>query len=235
MKALLWKDLRIYRGAIVAAILAICLPYVVGTAMAMSSPGNLTEIYGYASGVGLVAATLVAAVFGGCAFAIERRERWGEFLAMMPVSRRSMVLSKIGISLTALFAMWIAHASINFVMQSGGFGRVRFLGGSNFVARPNILGIVATPLSSQDFFYQAYVVSGAGIVLAFGLSWLMSIFLESPSIAASVGLAVVMSLFLNIETNEEHPAVYLLVAVAFGLGFFSFFLGTILYLESVSP
>ncbi len=86
---------------------------------------------------------------------------------------------------------------------------------------------------AHELFYFSYVVSAAGIVLTFGISWLMSVFLKSPSIAACVGMGVLIGFFVQTQIEEIFPSVYVLVAAAFGLGFFCFCLGTILYLERV--
>jgi ABC-type transport system involved in multi-copper enzyme maturation permease subunit len=229
MIALLRKDLRIYRGAIVTAVVMICLPYIILTAVVVVQQnlhfdGFVLSARGTLSGLCSGAGIAVAAIFGGCAFAVERRDRSADFLAMMPVSRWSIILSKISIAFTAIFVVWIVHASIIFATRGDNF--LLYLA-SGLDRREG-----AGPLA-HEVFYFSYVVSAAGIVLTFGISWLMSVFLRSPSIAACVGLGVLMAFFVQTQIAEIFPSLYVLVAVAFGLGFFCFCLGTILYLERV--
>src|SRR5690349_21765865 len=54
----------------------------------------------WASTVGLESTAFLAAVLGGMAFSVERREHWGDFLSVLPPSRSQVVWSK-------LFVAWI--------------------------------------------------------------------------------------------------------------------------------
>jgi ABC-type transport system involved in multi-copper enzyme maturation permease subunit len=232
MKALLRKDLRIYRGAIVAAVVLVCAPYVIGMMVVVwqtagpNTGRRVGELMGDLAGAGLVATLLLAAIFGGCSFAMERREGWGQFLTMMPVSRSSIVLSKASIALVSLFVVWIIQASLDFAMQ-GASPAVRL-----FRFEIGFWGPGGLDLPHEQFYFS-YVVSLAGVVLTFGVSWLMSILLESPSIAACAGLGALIACFVQLQMDVTFLGLDVLVAAAFAAGVFCFWLGTILYLERV--
>jgi hypothetical protein len=151
---------------------------------------------------------------------------------MMPISRWSVIFSKFRIAFTTILLVWIIHASVNFMSGESvllyNYGQYE----TNPVLRDDFL---PRALRTDGLFYMSVVASGGAIVLTFGVSWLMSALLRSPSIAACIGLGMLMALFVQTQIHEMFPLVYALVAVAFGLGIFSFCVGTICFLEGVVP
>lgn len=187
MRELLRKDWRVYRVAVVGgAVLAAC-PYAVLLSMqALYPPGGGNTRQTYADALaraalgGTVLTLLMTAVFGGMAFAAERRERSAEFVALLPVRRGPIVLSKLLVAALYLVLMAAVHAC---------------------------LGLVAVGLQGDAEFgphVRAYAASSAvtvasTAVLCFGFAWMLSVYLQSPAIAATIaiGVAFVLSAVIS--------------------------------------
>lgn len=133
--ALMRKDLRLYRPAIVTALLLMLvfdgvMPAVKSWqqldqfrrdeqqvvrmgGLAMSWQGRLVPFrvldeFASSADVMLAIVTAFAAIFGGVAIAIERRERWANLPAMLPVSRGRRLAATFaagGIAQVCLFAL----------------------------------------------------------------------------------------------------------------------------------
>lgn len=179
------KDVRIYRPAIVAAVLLamfleVVLPalgayieyrYLYARGAVWIAPGALARIVWQAVGNGATAALMLttglAAVFGGTAITIERRERWGEFAAMLPISRRRRTLVSLATGAALFATCWLFHLALLVVAVS------HTAGASDLESRP-----IAT-----------VACFGLG---TFGLAWLLSSFLRSATIVASVTVGVVL-------------------------------------------
>jgi ABC-type transport system involved in multi-copper enzyme maturation permease subunit len=163
----------------------------------------------------------MAAVFGGVTFAYERRERWADFLAMMPTPRTYSILSKSALPLAVLVPIWafniFAAHWLNEVEPPG-------------VNEVNLL------------------ISSAGpMFMLFGIAWLLSSFLSSPAIAAcaSIGLFLASSLFYNVlcaYLYSGHPsyadkANYGLIGCGLCaiVGVISFVSGSIYYVRRIAP
>jgi ABC-type transport system involved in multi-copper enzyme maturation permease subunit len=178
MRELLRKDWRVYRTAVVGgAVLAAC-PYAVllsNQALYPPAGGNTPETYGEAvvkaAIGGLVLTLLMAAVFGGIAFAAERRERSAEFVAMLPVRRGPVMLSKLLVAAAYLVLMAAVHACL-------GLAAVRLPGGSDF--GPHV----------RSFAAASAVTVASTAVLCFGVAWMLSVYVQSPAIAATVAIGV---------------------------------------------
>ena len=228
MIALLQKDFRLYRAAFVAAGIAVVAPYLLGMIACfyafLGDPNRqIAGIFEFASMFGVLATIVLAAIFAGCAFSIERRERSAEFLAMLPVSRWQIMLSKILIPAPPLFGIWLIHASAFFLVVT--------YEGRNEDPGPYVSGLFA-----------AYGLSSSAMILAFGIAWLASVFLKSPAISASVAVvALIASAFLiGIEysdpagrLNVSGAIVFLFFAVVTGI--LAFLVGILCYVKRVSP
>ena len=125
------------------------------------------------TGLGLVA--LTAAACGGIAFAAERRDRSAEFLALLPVSRRRAVASKLAAAGVCL----LLPACVHLAAFAIGWREL-------------------PPMPDQSAHFAQRFSTGAAncaalTVMMFGVAWLLSSVLDSPAVAATVavGLAAV--------------------------------------------
>lgn len=89
--ALLRKDWRLNRAAMITLLITALGPYVL-------LPGDPSQAAVYVSILNFVP----AAALGGAAFARERREHWDDFLAVMPVSQLQIISSKLLVALGPL-------------------------------------------------------------------------------------------------------------------------------------
>jgi hypothetical protein len=120
-----------------------------------------------AAEMGLLFVVLAAAVFGGSAFALERRERSADFLAMLPVKRRRIIASKLLVSFALLGSFLAVEMG---VLRCSDFVR-------SWETFPDLL------MATFNF-------AAAGIAI-FAIAWLLSTFLSSTAIAASVAILLV--------------------------------------------
>jgi ABC-type transport system involved in multi-copper enzyme maturation permease subunit len=220
--SLLKKDFRLNRVPILGGAALIFTPYLIGfiTYFSVRESFGITKIRNSlvsCPAIALVLTDAIAAVFGGAAFAYERRERWGDFLAMLPVARINSILSKCIVSLLFLLPVW----AIN-------------LYAFDWLLRPN----------QEAEMVALFMVSIAVMLMCFGVAWLISSFYSSPAIAAcsSIGVGLVCALLLGgTAVPFSFPSwqaewVYLIQAgVCAAIGLASFAAGTIYYLLRTEP
>jgi ABC-type transport system involved in multi-copper enzyme maturation permease subunit len=228
MIALLQKDFRLYRAAFVAAAIVIVAPYLLAMIAMfynlLSYPDRqISGIFEFASMFGVLGTIVVAAIFAGCAFSIERRDRSAEFLAMLPVSRWQIAISKLLVPIPVLCGIWLVHASSFFLVVA--------YEGRNAESAPYISGLFA-----------AYALSSSAMILTFGIAWFAGVFLKSPAISASVALtALITSGFLiGLEYNDAVANVNLNAGTVFFFfaaitGILAFLIGILCYVKRVSP
>jgi len=160
---------------------------------------------------GILTTVLMAAVFGGMAFAVERRERWADFLAMFPVSRSQIVLSKLVVSVaflgfTSTVVYWLCLVA-------------------QYLAHPfpQFLG----PDAIAEF--------ASCMLMSFGVAWLCSSFLSSPAIAACTSIALLVLVTLSAEAFDHKYVHIAELAIPAVTGSVSFVAGTAYYLRRVPP
>ena len=221
---LLWKDWRVNRIVIAGSAILIASPYVTAALLEYFYPSARTHsLVGFrqslstAAMMALVVTVLMAAVFGAAAFASERRERSAEFLGLLPVTRRRVVLAKLLLAGSCVTAMWLLNVMVL-----------------------NVLG-------AKDETTGAVHIFGPVILMAFGVAWLFSTFLTSPGIAAgiSIGGTIVSTWALAAlateameEWNRKHirDVVEATVQVwTISAGLLCLFVGTVYYLRRVEP
>src|SRR5437868_14263220 len=117
MTALLKKDWRVYRVAVVGSVIVLAAPYFLSIIAIIYNKSELRdgEISSFAlsaSMADLWLTAILASVFGGVAFALERRERSADFLAMMPTSRARIIASKVVIASVCLVTMWLVNVTV---------------------------------------------------------------------------------------------------------------------------
>jgi ABC-2 family transporter protein len=230
--AFLQKHIGIYRAASLAA-LSVFLVYLAPMIIALliSSIGSRFDFDSrglfkdWAMTVQALT-ILLAAAFGGCAFAIERRDRSAEFLAMMPVPRAHIVASKIALAAAAIFPLWIIHSTLVYITSNGAIDPPTTYEQSRM---------------HEAMLFQAYILPGALILLAFGVSWFFSTLTKSPSVSACLGLAAMLCFVVArnqmvIARDPDWPNIDVLIAAcAVPIGSLFFIAGTIIFTQRVSP
>jgi ABC-type transport system involved in multi-copper enzyme maturation permease subunit len=231
MLAMLRKDWRLNRFAVASNVGLIAIIYGLSLIpLAYGTAAFLDTVTGPAIGSMMVTG-LLAAVYGGVAFANERRERSANFLAMLPARRGLIVLSKVvvaGVCLLAVELLNLAFAA----------GLIKELSGQIMDDRiPKTV-------------YQFAGCVAAATVMLFGVAWLCSTFLESPAISASVSIGitgVMLTLITSIIEFGDYPRGGRYFGVVYELqirfctwcsllmGIISFSVGTIYYLRRVEP
>lgn len=153
--------------------------------------------------------TVMASAFGGIAFAQERRDHSADFLAMLPVKRLDIISSKL---LVALGLLLLAGA-IDF------------------------LGLVLTNYPDDWLLRSTLNPVSCGLAM-FSIAWVLSTFLESAAIAASIAIVVVIGAIAITWTFSPYPqsldngscaAAGFIVAIIFTLA------GSIYYARRIAP
>jgi ABC-type transport system involved in multi-copper enzyme maturation permease subunit len=189
MIELMRKDFRIYRPAFIAAAVAMWVPLLIVAGGPLIRNANmpyglklfLSEDYEVFVWVLVV---VVAAIFGGMSFAVERRDRSAEFLAMLPASRWDVACSKLVLS-AIILVPWLSNLAL-------------------FVAVERALPRYSGPVNNQFEELCAFlVVTGGLIAAAFGISLLLGQFIKSPAIAACAGLAFVFLVIFSMGELRE--------------------------------
>jgi ABC-type transport system involved in multi-copper enzyme maturation permease subunit len=182
MIELIKKDWRLNRVVVVGNLVIVGLSYLL-IAISMIAQVQVSgrfegrALFAWREGLvaagiwGIMLTILLGSVYGGIAFALERRERWGDFLNMLPVQRRSIVVSKLVVA-SSCMAMMIAVNSL-------------------------LLG-AAMVLWSIDHRHGSFfqgdapeaiaLLTGTAIML-FGVAWMLSSFMESPALSACIAIA----------------------------------------------
>jgi hypothetical protein len=229
MNALLQKDFRLYRAPICTAALTIVAPWllliVAGFYRILAGPPALgVNFLQTAAGFGIVSSIVVAAIFGGFAFSVERREKSADFLAMLPVSPWQVMGSKLLISLGPIVVLWLIQSSAFFLVNSAGQD-------------------INDSVRITDELVTTYAVSLSAIILVFGLAWLAGLFIKSPSISASIALMALLAsgffirLWLENQFGEVRTAD--LAALSFSMwamtGVACFLIGTAVFTRRIRP
>lgn len=225
MRALFHKDWRFFRVPMVALLIASGL-WILYSLLVwgewMSRPADMERATSFldlvdaaaAYGAGVVA--LIAAAFGGMAIAGERADSAADFLAMLPVTRLQIAISKWLVSLVML-----------------GTGLL-------------IPGLVATWFyfhgtpghahDNGDQFFRLVAMYGAFAVGFFGVAWLLGVLMQSAPISACVGIAVILAAVTVTEASVPFQVMGAAKdVVAAGMGLAGTVVGTICYLRRVSP
>jgi ABC-type transport system involved in multi-copper enzyme maturation permease subunit len=166
----------------------------------------------------------MAAVFGGVAFATERREQSADFLAMLPIQKKKALLSKIMVATVCLIlglgfaftlhAMAMALATMN-------YGAARF-----------------PPIADSQF--QVVAISG----MLFGIAWMLSTFLRIPSLCTGIAIAVAIicpfildDIFAPLDNYSQGHAIAMqyFAVIAACSGPACFLTGSIYYLKRIEP
>jgi len=234
MRALIAKDWRLFRLPIIGLLVAGvgCLLYTGAFFYFYNFGPNRREhwdnsailvsvIQNAAHSAGFLTA-LLASTFGGVAIAGERAERTADFTALLPVTRRQVIMSKFVSAGSVLMVFTLFYALI-------------FIFTFNF---------------SEHLFIRNYPVAiwewQIGCVISFfGVAWLVSAFTTSAAISACVSIATTMGalawMSVYMETDRANRYVDVghrdgnLAMVAFTVGLPCLVAGTIYYLRRTAP
>lgn len=225
---LMRKDLRLCRIAIVGGAALLVAMYALAVAFWMNARlGGHTPGYGWpeqefagwlnwAARFGYLMIMVTAAVFGGMSFALERRERWAEFLGMLPPHRLMVIASKLLVAWASLAALWLVNSFI-------------------------LLFTWALDPRLQRNGSELDLWAGLFPLTFFGIAWLCSTFLTSPAISAGISIAVTFFGTITISTLlgrswwDVDAANRLTTHVAWASGLLAWLAGTICYVRRVAP
>lgn len=124
--------------------------------------------------IGLSLAAVLAAAYGGIAFAAERRDGSAEFLAMLPVSRLRIAATKSAAAAACLLTPALVHGA---VIAAGCWAAWPVNAASQ---GPGMWAWM------RDDLYNGLAV----VVMLFGVAWMASAFMAKPAVAAVLALEV---------------------------------------------
>lgn len=124
--------------------------------------------------IGLGLAAVLAAAYGGIAFAAERRDHSAEFLAMLPVSRLRIAAAKSAAATACVLAPALLHAAV--------------IAAWCWAAWPVNAASQGPGMWAwmRDDLYNGLAV----VVMLFGVAWMASAFMAKPAVAAVLALEV---------------------------------------------
>ena len=230
MRTLFWKDYRVNRQVLVMGLFLLVTPYLAVLSYLWYSEGLIgtsasvwAALLQTGARASLIFSVLTIALLGGNIIAGERRDRSAEFLAYLPPSRAAILGSKTLLSAAVFAVIWSVYLVIAELVVPW------LIGGEN-----------ATRGSEQFTDARNMVVAVA--VALFGMAWLGSSMLESPtySIAIGVGAAIIAPLMLNLcyfYTGWPQRTDFLmwLQISYFVFGGGGFVIGWMCYLRRVEP
>jgi hypothetical protein len=179
---LMRKDLRLLRAPIVAAILiSLFVEFVIGGISAyglyrqIEASNGAISAANYAFGVAertwlvLCIGCAFAAIFAGVGAPVERRERWADLAAMVPVPRWRRTLARLVVAATLSLAYIGVHAIIYLAC----------------------LWLVPARWMPSRYYYALDPIAAVAVGM-FGVAWLGASFARSPAINVGVAIAIVM-------------------------------------------
>jgi ABC-type transport system involved in multi-copper enzyme maturation permease subunit len=239
MLALLRKEWRQSRLPVVGGVVLMLAFYAIAlsTQLFNNHPGAQTfdaylGVLGAGAAYGMMLVAFMASVFGGVAFAVERRDRTAEFVAMLPVSRVAIAVSKLLTSAACLAGMFAANLLVLSMCVAGSATEA---------------GFDSHAWSDAVRFYGSLPPAAA---MTFGVAWLVSSVLESPTISAITSLVVTgatavlgATLFRSYWHGRWAPnddaalrtGMMLLQIIGWGTGLICVAAGTLIYRRRVKP
>ncbi len=223
MTWLLWKDYRHNRVIVIAGIVLLFVPYLFALSAAwfggpVEWPVLLAGAGLYSLGLGQV----TVALLGGNAMAGERVDRSAEFLLALPISRSKILTSKLLFTLVVVAVIWI-NALLGWCLM------------------------MTSPELEKSFYDDRIYIGIANIatvgLLFFGVGWLFSSFLSSPTFAVAAalmapllvasGMVTTIYFFKLSPGKVEYIGWFIGVCLTLALACFS--AGTWHYLRRVEP
>jgi ABC-type transport system involved in multi-copper enzyme maturation permease subunit len=232
MRALLAKDLRLCRPIMLGLIASGAGCYLIAVISVLSENSfphkstlhTMLESLSAAAVFSCQLANLLASAFGGVAIAGERTDRTADFLAMLPITRRQIILSKMTVSLGVLGMCAIFHLLIFFSAR---------------ILADHISG--AYLWSDLSSFPACLACSIACAISFFGVAFLLSTFLRSGPISACVSIGATIASYGIVGSSmdghhySDWGAMLRLGSLPLALGLSSLTAGTLYYLRRVAP
>lgn len=221
MRALIAKDWRLLRVPVIGLLIASAGAYLLAYLLLRGHVlrGNPRTVLTSATIAGAFFAgaltSLLASIFGGVVIAGERSERSCDFLSLLPVTRKQIVLGKLIVSAGILCACAAIHGSIDLLFdtttQCYGWKGVRF---------------------------DAAIWFGWTISF-FGVAWLFSTLTPSGPISASASIAVTVVCAALVADETYQPGrrewELQIAAALFSVGIVSMVAGVLYYLRRIAP
>ncbi len=235
LRALIWKDYRANRLVLVVGAFLLLVPHAItvplvwrGDITASSvGPGDrelsAMEIGLFKAGLfSLGFSCLTFALLGGNIIAGERIDGSAEFLGSLPPSRAKVLASKGILVLTAVLVTW---------------------GGNLLLMSPTCLYLRAasgSPLVDPELTTILAGFAATGLVL-FGVGWLASSLLSSPTFAISVALPVPFAVAICLASCQDNVGytreafLHWYIGICTPLGLLGLIGGTWYYLRRIEP
>lgn len=205
MKTLIWKEFRQNRQTLVASLVLVSLPYVVVLLVVLyQTLRGLTTDVGrnleFASGSSFWISVFLCAFLAANSVAGERVDRSSEFASYIPIPRTRALASKLLVALIGTLFLLVSNGMIFVLSVWLQNVDIRIIGSSS------MLGLIA-----------------ATSTFLFGVAWLLSNLLRSPSISAAGAIAGLVSFFIATKLFEEiYPdvvfdMVYFIACLSIGL------------------
>jgi ABC-type transport system involved in multi-copper enzyme maturation permease subunit len=233
MKWLFWKEYRQNLLIVIAAAALLIVPYLFGLyavcQWALTSSDEMLR-YDYLIVAGIYSLTLsqlAIALIGGNAIAGERVDRSAEFQVYLPIARIRIFTAKVLLALAVAAVIWIVNLLI--------------------------IGLLPKDNVPNDRLFLSRIIidTAATGLMMFGVAWLCSASIKSPTIATFAGLigplvvwTIIYFVVALIEDRNKiiywPPIVWTIMENTFrglccSLGPICFGIGTWLYLRRVEP
>lgn len=229
MTSLFWKDSVVNRMSFLAVLGLFGLPFLILPFYLtwVAETGWSSEVARHVAITGLISLSsmiFAVAVFGASAFAAERAEGSAEFLAVLPPTRLHHLISKSVVALVGWGVPWAIGVAI--VLAAA---RSVAAGGS----------------ASGDEWVYATAAVGITFGLAaqtFGLAWMFSSFVATPSRAGSFAMWASTILFVifavrapHLGATEPESVGRLFLIAGVGIGLTTYLIGCRVYLKRTQP
>jgi len=230
MKWLLWKDYRNNRMVVIAALVFLLAPYLgalIVSCLQVFRWHEDSQVWGEkfagASVLSLIVSQLSIELIGGNAIAGERADRSAEFQASLPISRKTILCSKLLLALAIVVVIWLTDATTLICLSNRPRG---------FSPQETMVLLRYTAVTAATLF---------------GIAWFLSSFLASPTFAVAGGLLTPFVLWLSIlfvcfmlqlqldNATFERFAGFLYSTICLTLAPACFAVGTWHYLRRVEP
>jgi ABC-type transport system involved in multi-copper enzyme maturation permease subunit len=227
MNWLIWKDYRHNRVIVYAGLVLLLFPYLIAFKLGWdrapsSPPSKWTQFIASAGLYSLGLGQITIALIGGNVIAGERVDRSAEFLASLPISRRKILLSKLLLSLAIAAVIW-GNLFVSWLLM-------------------NTSPELAEQLHGRQIIMPIAIIAAVGL-LFFGVAWLFSSFLSSPTFAVAAALIAPLLVgwglmgigYLSGVTDRDLNFPYCYSGIASVLGLACFAGGAWYYLRRVEP
>ncbi len=236
LRALIWKDYRVNRLLLIVGALLLVVPYLVVAFPVWRSYGAGAEFHdawemenalflaGYCS---LCLSCLTFAMLGGNLIAGERADASAEFLGSLPPSRAKILVSKAILVSTTFGVIWGANLPLMFPA----WRRLVEMHAELEMAPldPSVESVLAC--------------IGATALVLFGVGWLASSLLSSPTFAIAAALPVPLAVGIALSVCRDNlawpadvaTALWYHAAICALLGTTGLIGGTWYYLRRVEP